>query len=122
MKLIDKDALVAKIEKCYNECLKRAKITDPDYWNAKADAYRNVLTILDDTLEVKEVDLEKEVRQIIDLYIEAGKHYDDVIKKERNMYGYSDLAIKLLDRTADAKEMSIQYVLDKIRAQKGEEV
>lgn len=53
---ISKSALVAEIEKYYNECLKRAKITDSDYWNAKADAYRNVLTILDDTLEVKEVD------------------------------------------------------------------
>ena len=55
MKLIDKNALVAEIEKCYNECLKRAKITDPHYWYAKADAYRNVLVVLNDTLEVKEV-------------------------------------------------------------------
>lgn len=55
MKLIDKAALVAEIEECYNECLKRAKIIDSEYWNAKADAYRNVLTILNDTLEVKEV-------------------------------------------------------------------
>lgn len=57
---IDKSALVAEIEKCYNECLTRAKITDSDYWNAKADAYRNVLTILDN-LEVKEVDIDKEI-------------------------------------------------------------
>ena len=64
MKLIDKDVLVAEIEKCYNECLKRAKITDPDYWNAKADAYRNVLAILDDTLEVKEVNLEEEIKEV----------------------------------------------------------
>ena len=53
--------IVAEIEKCYNECLKRAKVIDSDYWNAKADAYRNVLVILDDTLEVKEVDLEREI-------------------------------------------------------------
>ena len=46
--------IVAEIEKCYNECLKRAKITDYDYWSAKADAYRNVLVIPDDTIEVKE--------------------------------------------------------------------
>lgn len=45
--------MVAEIEKCYNECLKRAKVIDYDYWNAKADAYRNVLVILDDTIEVK---------------------------------------------------------------------
>ena len=66
MKLIDKDALVAEIEKCYNECLKRAKITDSDYWNAKADAYRNVLVSLDNTLEVKEVDLEKEYKDFVE--------------------------------------------------------
>lgn len=53
--------IVAEIEKLYNECLKRAKITDSDYWNAKADAYRNVLTILYDSIEVKEVDLEREI-------------------------------------------------------------
>ena len=58
---IDKYALVAEIEKCYNECLKRAKVSEYDYWNARADAYRNVLVILDDTLEVKEVDLEREI-------------------------------------------------------------
>ena len=46
--------IVAEIEKCYNECLKRAKFIDSDYWNAKAEAYRNGLAILDDTLEVKE--------------------------------------------------------------------
>ena len=56
---IDKSALVAEIEKCYNECLKKAKITDSDYWNAKADAYRNVLVFLNDYLEAKEVDIEQ---------------------------------------------------------------
>ena len=68
MKLIDKDALVAEIKKCYNECLKRAKITDSGYWNAKADAYRNVWVILNDTLEVKEVDLEKGIQDIFQKY------------------------------------------------------
>ena len=53
--------IAAEIEAHYNECLKRAKIIDPDYWNAKADAYRNVLVILNDTLKVKEVDLEREI-------------------------------------------------------------
>lgn len=53
--------IVAEIEKCYNECLKMAKVIDSDYWIAKADAYRNVLVILDDTIEVKEVDLEIEI-------------------------------------------------------------
>jgi hypothetical protein len=52
MKLIDKDALVAEIEKLYN---------------GEIDTYtRNILDWLKsniDTLEVKEVDLEKEINQ-----------------------------------------------------------
>ena len=56
--------IVAEIEKCYNECLKRAKVIDSDYWNTKAEAYRNVLVILDDTIEVKEVDLDKEIELV----------------------------------------------------------
>lgn len=75
MELIDKDAVIAEIEKCYNECLKRAKITDSDYWNAKADAYRNVLAILNDTLEVKEVDLEKEIDNVWNPHFNLG--WDD---------------------------------------------
>ena len=51
MEYIDKAAVVAKIETRYNECLKRAKIFNADYWNGKADAYRNMLVVLD-TLEV----------------------------------------------------------------------
>lgn len=47
MKLIDKYALVAEIETRYNECLKRAKIIDAEYWNGKADAYRDILVVLD---------------------------------------------------------------------------
>ena len=56
--------IVTEIEKCYNECLKRAKVIDSDYWIAKADAYRNVLVILNDTLEVKDVDLESEIKEV----------------------------------------------------------
>lgn len=72
---IPKSALVAEIEKRYNECLKRAKIIDSDYWNAKADAYRNVLEILKDTLEVKEVDLDyikDELDRVVKIYKPDG--------------------------------------------------
>lgn len=64
--------------------------------------------------------LESLVRQVIGLYLEAGKHYNSVIKEERKEYGGSDLAIKLLGGIIDAKELSINYVLDKLKAQKGE--
>jgi hypothetical protein len=49
---IDKSAVVENIEARYKECLKRAKIVDDEYWNGKADAYRDMLVILD-TIEVK---------------------------------------------------------------------
>jgi hypothetical protein len=54
MKLINKSAVVAEIEARYNECLKRAKIIDAAYWNGKADAYRDMLAVLD-SIEAKEV-------------------------------------------------------------------
>lgn len=60
LQFIDKSAIVAELETRYNECLKRAKIINADYWNGCADAYRNMLVIFD-TLEVKKVDLEKEI-------------------------------------------------------------
>ena len=78
MKLIDKTALVAEIEKYYNESLKRAKITDSDYWNAKADAYRNVLAILNDTLEVKEVEEpSKDLEEAADNYVGHAPEIDE---------------------------------------------
>ena len=40
------EKLYKKIESCRNECLKRAKITDKEYWEGKADAYLNVLTMI----------------------------------------------------------------------------
>jgi hypothetical protein len=58
MKLIDKDALAANIEARYNECLQRAKIIDAEYWNGKADAYRDMLVAFD-TLEVQEEPVSK---------------------------------------------------------------
>ena len=67
---------------------------------------------------ITEINLESFVRQVIDLYLEAGKHYNSVIKEERKEYGGSDLAIKLLDGVIDAKELGIQYVLDKLKVQK----
>ena len=76
--------IVAEIEKCYNECLKRAKVIDSDYWIAKADAYRNVLVILNDTIKVKEVDLEKEIEFVKGDYAQVdvtwNKDFDFIAK------------------------------------------
>ena len=84
---ISKSAVVAEIEKCYNECLKRAKIAriiDSNYWNTKAEAYRNVLVILDNTLEVKEVDLEECQKENIDLEKEVNQYFEKTWPFEEN--------------------------------------
>lgn len=54
------------------------------------------------------------VRKVIDLYFEASKHYDEVIKQERNENGGSQLAIDILNGSKDMKELCVQYVLDKV--------
>ena len=110
MKLIDKAALVAEIEKCYNECLKRAKITDYDYWSSKADAYHNVLVILGDTLEVKEVDLETQIEDYINSHftegcdggmisdwykVLGGVHYKDLVEIAKHFF---ELGIKVAQK------------------------
>lgn len=81
MELIDKAALVTNIEARYNECLKRAKIIDAEYWNGKANAYRDMLIVLD-THASKGVDLDK----IINEYFKDWKFDDelDVMVKPNN--------------------------------------
>ena len=121
---IDKSALVAEIkERIDRDNEKAASYPDnseTDYlYRVKEAVYKDLLSFLD-TLEVKEVDLEKDVRQIVSLYYEGIKYYEDVIKKEREENGGSDLAIKIMDGVVDARELSIQYVIDKLKAQKGE--
>ena len=59
MKLIDKDALVAEIErriKTNKECM--LGLRNLDYYQGKVDALNDTISFLD-ALEVKEVDLEK---------------------------------------------------------------
>ena len=67
MKLIYKYALVAEVVARYDECLKRAKIIDAEYWNGKADAYRDMLVVLGSP-KIKEVDLENGMVCKVDWY------------------------------------------------------
>ena len=78
MKLIDKIAVVAEIETCYNECLKRAKIFNADYWNGKADAYRNMLVVLD-TLEVKAVSFKHELEYFLYILSDDSLTHQDKV-------------------------------------------
>ena len=59
MKLIDKAALVAEIEKRIEETKSMQPKFD-QFWAGQISAFKGVLKIID-TLEVKEVDLEKEI-------------------------------------------------------------
>lgn len=66
---IDKDALVVEIERrnaiCKKVALDLRTQENKDYYQGKAEAYKEVLDILD-TPEVKEVDLEKEIDREIE--------------------------------------------------------
>ena len=63
MEIIDKDKVVAKIEKRIKETESMQPKFD-QFWAGQISAFKGVLKILD-TLETKEVDLEKEVRKFI---------------------------------------------------------
>ena len=102
-----KSAVVAEIERIKNTEYNGIFIND-DVACCALDMAIDAIN----TLEVKEVNLESLVRQVIDLYLEAGELYNSVIKEERKEHGGSDLAIKLLSGIIDAKELSIQYVLN----------
>jgi len=71
MKLIDEDALVAKIERKLGEL---SKLEKASYEIGLYDAYKIVLSSLN-TLEVKEVDLEKDVDKILE---ENDWNYDEI--------------------------------------------
>ena len=67
MKLIDKDALIAEIERLLAFYLKEMEDNKEDPWAmdiAKRDILQEILSFLE-TLEVKEVDLEKEYEKFV---------------------------------------------------------
>lgn len=157
MKLIDKAAVVAEIERRKQKLLDHIICEGDKEWVVRTAHQLNRIILFLDTLEVKDVDLKKEieeylsiywpnekdlhpflghvakhffelglfhsvdesvVRKIIDLYFKACKHYDEVIKQERNENGGSQLAIDILSGSKDMKELCVQYVLDKITKEK----
>ena len=71
---IPKAALAANIEARYNECLQRAKIIDAEYWNGKADAYRDMLVVLD-TLEVKEEHVSEDLEEAAIMHFKDAMEY-----------------------------------------------
>ena len=74
--LIDKSAVVAEIEKELNTTKKYST----EYVNGKKYALKKILSFLD-TLEVKEVDLEKELDFVKDAYYYFTSDERDSMKK-----------------------------------------
>lgn len=95
---IDKDALVSEIERRKNICNNVVTTSETpvyvDYYQGKAEAYRETLSFLD-TLEVKEVDLEKETDKWYNN--EAPKEFENVLYKdiEKCAKHFFELGIKL---------------------------
>ena len=93
---IDKSALVAEIERRENICKKvvldlRTE-ENKDYYQGKAEAYSEILELLN-TLEVKEVDLEKELCTYLKMveatdedidFVDFTKHFFELGLKTQN--------------------------------------
>lgn len=128
-----KSTLVLELERRIKRCAKQREDmlnvhchTLADDASARMGELRCFQDFLD-TLEVKDLELgikksvnESIIRKIVDLNNEAAKHYDAVIKKEREENGFSQLAIDLFDHKVDANELRIQYIIENLKAQKGE--
>ena len=83
MKLIDKDALVAEIERRIKETESMQPKFD-QFWAGQISAFKGILKILN-TLEVKEVDLEKEIDRVWDntsdnFTNDDWKEFEDIAK------------------------------------------
>jgi hypothetical protein len=107
MELIGKSALVAEIEKLKDE----AKIYPSYFGCGRLSICKELMNFLD-TLEVKEVDVEKESELIansIMISVQANLYHTNVYDYEKRCYKHSDLK--------DAARKGIELSL---KAQKGE--
>ena len=111
MKLIDKDAVLAEINRLIAELVEKGE--DTMFEQGRISAFEDAKLFLD-TLEVKEVDLEKEAELIADgimISVQANKYNTVVYNVKRNDFNHSHLML--------AARKGIELGL---KAQKGEEV
>jgi len=108
MKLIDKDALVAEIERRVTEGEKVVKEVPSSAIMGLIQAYKNTLSFLD-TLEVKEVDLDKMLTEFMGRYayenggeypsaIDIAKHFFELglkANQENNVMGILEREVKI---------------------------
>lgn len=95
MKLIDKDALIAEIERL-QDAIKSTAI-DSRISKEQAEAYRvcvKLRSFVEDTLEVKEVNLENEAELIangIMISVQANLYHTNIYNFEKRCFKHSDL-------------------------------
>jgi hypothetical protein len=131
MKLIDKSALVAEIErriKINKECM--LGLRNLDYYQGKVDALNDTISFLD-TLEVKEVDLEAELHKFIIEYgpvadlKKCAKRFFELGVNASNPLTWEDVRLLDLlcckvDMNCDLEEKEhYKEVLRRFKAQKG---
>ena len=85
---VDKSALLARIKKLKMDIGNIFNEYDEGFWEGRTTAFDDVICALD-TLEVKEVDLDKEIKEQID------KYYENCNKKLEEM-GEDDNDISFL--------------------------
>ena len=84
MKLIDKDKVIAEIEKLQDATMDE----DMNFYSAKAEAEYHVLCELDcflDTIEVKDIDLDKEIKAHIDECLDVKFPTTNIKKKKKDV-------------------------------------
>ena len=113
--LIDKSAVVAEIERRikYDEMVMNHDVQITELLSRELNTLYELLSFIK-SIEVKSVN-ESLIRKIVDLNNEAGKHYDTIIKKEREKNGFSQLAIDLFDHNVDVNELRIQYIIENLK-------
>ena len=136
MKLIDKDALLAELErriKTNKECM--LGLRNLDYYQGKVDALNDTISSLD-TLEVKEVDIEEEVESLIksviwrfadkEDFLRVAKHFSELGLRASNPLTWEDirkidtLCCKVEMEHIPKEEEHYQEVLKRFKEQKGE--
>ena len=54
----------------------------------------------------------EEVEKIVNLFIEASKYYDSIIREQRTANGSSQFAIDLLEGNVNIHELAIDYIME----------
>jgi len=94
MKYIDADKLKTELESIYDNMLRRIKIDkdNSDYWEGKADAYRNVIDAISSLQQERsEVNLDKEIDNYFRNWDEGGGYDFTIINSDNKIVRLNDI-------------------------------